>query len=426
MKRSIFTALAIAISLSFVTSCSDDSDGGEANVTVTLEQASLGDLNFGDEVVVSGTFSGSSSVTSIALTGVKQSGESYTAQGDLQSVSGVSGSSGSFSTNYFVDNNTMTHIEVRAYVGSNSKATYLPISSVTGEPDGLAYVEEILMKADTMVWNGENRPAIYAAGEGAESSTPSFFSIHGVEIDGETKHVLSLSEMRAVQGYNGSFCFLNVLENTSKTPETQAYIGSQRGFMFSSLLSTSLSGGTTGRQCDVYEVNGNKINDNYIDAATFKIAAGSWYWAGDADREARYNFVDSLYAEIAKVDATTIAGQARINFMLGKIQTRLDNATLGEEVEPTNLGALTYARQRTNAGDTSTSEMTENFRAGDYIILKSLNDGKYYYGILYIKQLEDDSPYLIDVNGLTKLDKTQTDQLFLKACIFEVKTQTKL
>ena len=198
------------------------------------------------------------------------------------------------------------------------------------------------------------------------------------------------------------------------------------GYMFSALA--GLGGGTTGRQCDLYEIEGKAINAVNADKTEFKIIAGSWI--GGDWKEDRYKFVDSLFVVIGN-EASTEAAKLRAFYLLGKIQERLDNATLGVAENPTSLGSLTYARRRTNAGTSGTTAMVENFRAGDYIILRSerINNGisKYYYGIMQIVQIYDDTQAFVNVDGVgQKIGQEEAHQLFMKPLILNIKVQTEL
>jgi len=112
---------------------------------------------------------------------------------------------------------------------------------------------------------------------------------------------------------------------------------------------------------------------------------------------------------------------------LGKIQTTLDNATLGEQNNPTNLGTLNFARRRANAGTSGTTAMVEQFRAGDYIVLKNIKGGKLYYGIMQIVQMYDDTQAFVNVEGVgQKIGQEEAKQLFHKPLILNVKVQTQL
>ena len=136
--------------------------------------------------------------------------------------------------------------------------------------------------------------------------------------------------------------------------------------------------------------------------------------------------MDSLFLVLGK-EATTEVAKMKAFYQLGKIQSKLDNATLGEELEPTNLGAVNFARRRTNAGTTGTSVMEENFRAGDYVILKNTKGGKLYYGIMQIVQMYDDSQAFVNVPNVgQKIGQEEAKTLFQKPLILNIKVQNKL
>ncbi|MDD3078059.1 MAG: hypothetical protein PHH37_03000 [Paludibacter sp.] len=417
--RNFLFFVMLATAVGFVSCKSDEID--EANVQFTLDQSSIDNLEFAQPVQISGTATSDQAITSLTFTGVKEVNGVYEAQGDEQEYDEVGTTTVDFDMEYFVDSKDITAIEVTAYVGKSTKKTYIQVGSVSGEAMGSAFVGQVVLKADSIVWNAENHPEVYTTpNTGAAATTPSFFSIHGVTIDGEVKHVLTGDEVRSVEGLNASFCFVNVLQNTANG----AYIGSQRGYMFTNAWPSQLGGGTTGRQCDLYEIGGKSIRQDNIDTTQFKIIAGSWI--GTDWNEERYKFVDSLFTVISD-EATTESAKYKAFYLLGKIQERLDNATLGEADNPQSLGAVNYARRRTNAGTSGTNVMVENFRAGDYIILKNLKGGKLYYGIMQITQMQDDTSCLVDVEGVgQKLGQEETKQLFHKALILNVKVQTQL
>lgn len=419
MKKTIFILFAVLLIVGLI-SCNKD-DVGVANVQFALNQSSFATLNYAEPVQITGSVTADNVISKIIFTAVKSDKDIYTVKGDPQEYA-VSGSkTETINMEYFVDNKEMTHIEVKVMVGKSSKSTYISVGAVKGEAKGSAYFGEVMMKADSIVWNAENHPEVYTTpNTGAAAKTPSFFSIHGVTINGTVKHLLTGDEIRSVEGTNGSFCFLNVLQNTAN----KAYIGSQRGYMFSNLFPSQLGGGTTGRQCDIYEIGGKAIRQANIDTTQFKIIAGSWMGAGW--NEARYKFVDSLFLVLGK-EATTDVAKMKAYYQLGKIQSKLDNATLGQEKDPTNLGAVNFARRRTDAGTTGTVAMSENFRAGDYIILKNTKGGKLYYGIIQIMQMFDDTQTFVNVPNVgQKIGQEQAKTLFHKPLILNIKVQNKL
>src|SRR5690606_1286293 len=106
-----------------------------------------------------------------------------------------------FNMDYFVDNNTMTHIEVKAFIGSKFAVDYIEVGTVTGELQGSVYFDDITLMADDLVKTHDNSPDDFPnPGEGDGSSTPSFYAMHGIEVNGERKHVVNLSEAREVEG----------------------------------------------------------------------------------------------------------------------------------------------------------------------------------------------------------------------------------
>jgi hypothetical protein len=71
--------------------------------------------------------------------------------------------------------------------------------------------------------------------------------------------------------------------------------------------------------------------------------------------------------------------------------------------------------------------MEENFRTGDYIILKSQKGGKLYYGIMQIVQMYDDTQCFVNVEGVgPKIGQEEAKMLFLKPLILNIKVQTAL
>lgn len=419
MKKTILILVAVLLTVSF-TSCEKD-EVNEAKVEFTLDQSSFNVLQYGEPVQITGNISADNIINSITFTAVKSENGTYTAKGTPQEYTVNGTKNVTITMDYFVDSKEMTHIEVKATVGKASKSTYIAVAKVEGQAKGSAFIGEVIMKADSIVWNAENHPEVYTTpNTGAAATTPSFFSIHGVKINGTTKHVLTGDEIRSVEGENGSFCFLNVLQNTAN----KAYIGSQRGYMFSNLLPSQLGGGTTGRQCDIYEIGGKAIREANVDNTQFKIIAGSWI--GGDWKEARYKFVDSLFLVLGN-EASTEGAKMKAYYQLGKIQTVLDNATLGETNDPTSLGGVNYARRRTNAGTSGTAAMVENFRAGDYIILKNVKGDKIYYGIMQIVQMYDDTSTFVNVENVgQKIGQEEAKQLFHKPLILNIKVQTQL
>lgn len=419
MKKYLFFFALAALAFASCKKTDVEGDGGpardlEATLTITND---LSNVVFAEPVDIAGTAESSEAIDGCTLVSVKKSGDTYTEVGESQ-TGNVDGKN--ITAQFFVDSKEITDIKVTLTAGNAARSFYFPVGKVTGELKGHVYINVTAQfMADNKVATHENDPETYPeANTGAGSDTKSFFSMHGVEIDGQLEHILSLNQLRAVDGKNGSFCFLNVLENTAKT--TPTYIGSQRGYMFSNLKASQLGGGTTGRQCDIYEVNGHGIKDANVDINfTMKYVRGSW--AGEDYHADIYTFVDKLFLEIQAAD--TPLKEMKAFWQLSQIQKTLDNATLGEEDEPTSLGGQNYVRKWVNAGDKATSALEEVFRAGDYIIIRSqrgtVEEPVYYYGIMQVLNIYDDSKAF--VNG--RLDVEKTYDLFMKPMYLSIKTQ---
>lgn len=417
MKKYLFLFVIAAAAFA---SCkkTDVESGGqikdlEATLTITND---LSTVVFAEPVDITGTAESSATIDGCTLVSVKKSGETYTEVGEMQTGT-VDGNN--ITAQFFVDSKEITDIKVTLTAGNAARSFYFPVGEVTGELKGRVYINETAQfMADNKVATHENDPETYPeVNTGAGSDTKSFFSMHGVEIDGQLEHILSLNQLRAVDGKNGSFCFLNVLENTAKT--TPTYIGSQRGYMFSNLKASQLGGGTTGRQCDIYEVNGHGIKDENVDINfTMKYVRGSW--AGEDYHADVYTFVDKLFLDIQGAD--TPLEEMKAFWQLSQIQKTLDNATLGEEDEPTSLGGQNYVRKWVNAGDKATAELEEVFRAGDYIIIRSQRGSAYYYGIMQVQSIYDDSKTFVE----GRIDKDKAYDLFMKPMYLSIKTQFEI
>jgi hypothetical protein len=426
MKKSHSILLLSAVTILSLSLASCKKDPFAIDATITFTSVPTTAVTYGEPAYIQGNVTCAQAPTGYVLTGMKKDAdEKYTAVGDAQEFDAEA--NGTFNLDYFPDNSAITDIEFKAMFGEKYKTEYVHLAGITGSAQGGAYLNsQVVLYPDTLVYTHENHPEVYPTeNTAAGSSTVSFFSIHGVKIGEKVKHELSLDEMRSVDGLNGSFCFLNCLQNTANN----AFIGSQRGYMLSSLKKSSLGGGTTGRQCDIYQVDGHGISDMNIDYAEMKIIAGAWTGtAFDAEHEARYKFVDSLFVVI-KDNGSSNSEKLRAFYNLSLLQKKLDNSTLGETTNPTTLGSQTYARRYTNAGSSATSALQENFRAGDYIILRSkrgtAESPKYYYGIMQIVQLYDDSGAFADFKGAQRIDPEKAKDLFLKPLILNVKTQTE-
>ena len=421
MKK-IFFALAAAA----LVAVSCNKEGGDDNKVKPLEATlelttSVAELPYGEPAEILGTVTTTATLDSFTLTAVQKVGEEYSAVGEAQ-VFAAEGND--MKVEYFADSKDMTDLEVVLKAGAQEAKFYFSATAV-GELKGTFWMNDAVMMAATpKVGTNDNDPETYpVAGTGAGSDIPSFFSMRGAEVNGEVKHILSLNDAREVGGVDVSMSWVNVLMNTSNN----AFIGGQRGLAF--VRCNSLTAGTVGRQCAVYEVDGKEIDTEKTDNA-FGISAIRGSWAGDRYNEEEYKFVDKLFLDVNK--AETKLEKMKAFWAFNQIQAVLDNATLGVEENPTNLSNKNMYRRYVEAGQTSAKEaITEEFRAGDYFIIRT-NAGtadapQYIYGIIQVLQLPDDAyTFTLEsekVPGKMCMDIEKTAELYEKPAYFSIKTQ---
>lgn len=422
MKKYLITFAVIAIAL---VSCqkNNGTNAGLFEASLSLSKE-LGVLTYGEPVNISGDVTSSENIDAFIITGVKGDAGEYKAVGEAQEFKA---DGNKISGDFFADNKEINGLEIVLKSGSKAKAFFFAVKGVSGEAKGDVWMNDaVSLTADRKIDTHDNNPAAYPnPGSGAGSDTKSFFSMHGVKINGKKEHILSLNQLRKVEGQNGGLCFLNCLQNTQKN----IYIGSQRGYMFSTLNASQLGGGTTGRQCDLYEVEGKGIKDKNIDFNFgMKLVCGEWKNEDELHKKV-FKFVDSLFVQIKAGDSNL--AKLKAFYQLGEIQRKLDNATLGNEDEPTNLTKQKFLRRWAEAGDKSTKPLVENFRAGDYIIISSKRGTeeapKYYYGIACVLMLPDDAfAFKTNEKGKKYIDKDLADQLFEKSIYLDIKTQCEL
>lgn len=415
MKKSLVLALSAVVAM-FATSCDKGSSSKktlDAEFTLTEQ---LGTVTYGQPVELEGTVISSVAITNASAVTAKNGTVVGTAQELKISGDKITGL-------VFIDSMDAAEITVTLGAGNKSKDFSFPIEKVNPAARKIGFYanDALCMQADSIVQNHVNTPDVFPVEfTGKGSDTPSFFSMLGVKVGNEVKHVLTLTEARERDGEKLSFGWVNVLQNTSN----RVYIGGQRGYMFTGCKASALGGGTTGRQCDIYEVDGHQIKDENVDDFGMTIIRGSW--SPEYDEE-QYKFVDALFINIPSSCETELDRVKGI-YNLSKIQEVMDNATLGEETEPTSLPNKTYCRRYTDAGHTAKKNLADNFKAGDYLVLRSKvkvgESFEYYYGILQIVQLYDDSAAVTTAeNGFTCLDTKLAKDLFLKPNYFSVKVQ---
>ena len=420
MKKSLLFAAALTMLLA---SCDKNNDGKkELDAEFALETVVA--LTYGEPVALTGTITSNTAIDKVVFTGAKKAEDgTFAVVGEAQEGS-IDGTTAS--VEFFADSKDINAIEVVLSTSDAAKKFYFDAPKVTGEPKGDVYFNDsAVLYPDNKVENHENSPEKYPDEfTGAGSDTKSFFSMHGVKVGGKVEHILSLNDLLAVDGKNASFCFLNVLENTAKN----ITLGSQRGYMYSGMKRTSLGGGTTGRQCDIYKYGDHQIMDENVDINfTMKYVRGSW--AGKSYHPELFTAVDNIFVNLKK--AETNLEKIKAFYALGEIQRKLDNSTLGVTEEPTSLGGKTYLRKWVGAGNGKSLEEVQ--RAGDYIIIRSVRQAKgeetprYYYGLIQVMMFEyDDAQTFVEKDGLRFIDPEKAMDLFMKPVYLDIKTQCEI
>lgn len=420
MKKTLLFAAALTM---LFASCDKNNDGKkELDAEFALETVEA--LTYGEPVALTGTITSNTAIDKVVFTGAKKAEDgTFAVVGEAQEGS-IDGTTAS--VEFFADSKDINAIEVVLSTSDAAKKFYFDAPKVTGEPKGDVYFNDsAVLYPDNKVENHENSPEKYPDEfTGAGSDTKSFFSMHGVKVGGKVEHILSLNDLLAVDGKNASFCFLNVLQNTSNN----GFIGSQRGYMYSGMKKTSLGGGTTGRQCDCYRYGDHQIMDENVDIDfTMKYVRGSW--AGNSYHPELFTAVDNIFVSLKK--AETNLEKIKAFYALGEIQRKLDNSTLGVTEEPTSLGGKTYIRKWVNAGNGKGLEEVQ--RAGDYIIIRSVRQAegeetpRYYYGLIQVMMFEyDDAQTFVEKDGLRFIDPEKAMDLFMKPVYLDIKTQCEI
>lgn len=420
MKKSLLFAAALTMLLA---SCDKNNDGKkELDAEFALETVEA--LTYGEPVALTGTITSNTAIDKVVFTGAKKAEDgTFAVVGEAQEGS-IDGTTAS--VEFFADSKDINAIEVVLSTSDAAKKFYFDAPKVTGEPKGDVYFNDAaVLYPDNKVENHENSPEKYPDEfTGAGSDTKSFFSMHGVKVGGKVEHILSLNDLLAVDGKNASFCFLNVLENTAKN----VVLSSQRGYMYSGMKRSSLGGGTTGRQCDIYKYGDHQIMDENVDINfTMKYVRGSW--AGKSYHPELFTAVDNIFVNLKK--AETNLEKIKAFYALGEIQRKLDNSTLGVTEEPTSLGGKTYIRKWVGAGNGKSLEEVQ--RAGDYIIIRSVRQAKgeetprYYYGLIQVMMFEyDDAQTFVEKDGLRFIDPEKAKDLFMKPVYLDIKTQCEI
>ena len=421
MKK--YLVFAAAAMLAFV-GCNKEGEGegNGGNTTPVFEATFTLDgeapaLEYGEPVILKGTVS--ESCDAVIFTGVKKDGENYTTVGEDQNAKLEELTA---TAEFFADSKEMTDLMVTIKKGKAEAKSYIPVKAVKGEPKGDIWMDDcVTLTAEKVLKTCINAPEAYPNGGGEGSDVKSFIHLRGAQINGKVEHVLSLNQAREIGGSGISIGFCNVLASTN----TGTILKEKRGFAIQ--RAKYWPSGTPGRQCDTVTVNNKKFDPQKADqSAQMTLLNGSWKAGQSEEMTQLYAFVDKLFLNIK--EANTNLEKIRAYHQLSEIQKQCDNETLGETEHPTKLPTKGILFRRVDAGHLAKPQMTEGFRAGDYIILRSTKDEEgiktYYYGIMQIIDIDDDSFAINTENN--SLDAKKAEQLFGKTITLDIKAQCEL
>lgn len=418
MKKYLFFFALAALAFASCKKTDVEGDGGpardlEATLTITND---LSNVVFAEPVDIAGTAESSEAIDGCTLVSVKKSGDTYTEVGESQ-TGNVDGKN--ITAQFFVDSKEITDIKVTLTAGNAARSFYFPVGEVTGELKGHVYYNETAsLVANSKILNHENTPDTYPEeNTGAGSDVKSFFAMHGVVVNGTMEHLVSYNDLIPVDGKNMSMSFINVFENTKENK----VLGTQRGYTF--YYCKNFTSGTIGRHCDVYPMGNHFLNKDNADNFEWELVKGSW--AGESYDEARYKAIDKLFMSIS--EPKTPLEEMKAFWQLGEIQRIYDNATLGEENNPTNLDLGYLLRVWSDAGPTATKQPNENLRAGDYFICRStrgtVDDPIYYYGLIQVLRLPETVLNDTNASGYNCISEETAQEMFMKPVYLNIKCQ---
>lgn len=414
----LFAAAALAMVACDKNNSKEETKPLEADMTMTVTE-----IVYGEPANLEGTITSTVAIDEMVVTAVRKSGESYTAVGEAQPFAKPEAEYKAIE--YFADSQELTDLEITLKAGKAAKTFYFPVE-VKGGPKGNFYYNDLAsLVADGRVDNHFNNPELYPEeGTGAGSDTKSFFSMHGVDVNGTREHILSLNELRPVDGKDFSMGWCNVWKNT----ENNVTLGSSRGYAFYYAKEWTTSGGI-GRQCDGFNVNGHAIDPKNADDFKFQRIKGSW--AGESYDEALYTTVAKIFNSIDKKPETKL-DEIKAYWAMGEVQRQLDNSTLGVEDNPTSLSLGYLLRRWSNCTESAKVQATDNFRAGDFLVIRSTrgtaDNPLYYYGIMRIEVLPDETAVWTGTNagGFPCIDKEKGGELFGGEVFLNIKCQCEL
>ena len=359
---------AVVFSTLLITSCDDDDNTMvvNENPVVSLDLTDLPTIEFNDEITVSGTATSPNAIRDISFYLVKKSGDSYERLwfSPLQYADMEIGKTVDFEAKVIVDDPDADAIAVAVSDPYEHKTiSYISIENIEGSPSGSAYV-----------FNDLELEAEYEYG----GTSPYIFSLTGVDVDGNLKHVVSLDEVKKTNARNLDFAFVNIWRNT--TTYTSGVLGNW-GYGFCEFR--QLARGPVGRQCDyLYLTNSTSIPKGTDTCCVLLVS----------NAIANANNFDEVFKNAGDNYGTS-------NFLNVLTNLFASNAIGGQYV----------VNMKTNASGVNTSVCKENAGVGSYIAFrKTKNKTEHTYGLIQIKEMPDVSD-AVDGTGLKYITEPYVD-----------------
>lgn len=242
MKTNLYIVLAVLL-----LSCKDEQPLIEQHAPIIqTEITAINSVEFNKEVTVAGTASSKNFVRDISFFLVKKEGDTYERLwfSPLQYADMTISETVQFEANVRIDDPEANAIAIVASDPYGFSTTqYVTIGEIVGSPQGSAYV---LKDIDLF--------AEYEYGD----QMPYVFSLTGVKVGEEVKHVVRLDEIKATKARNLDFALTNVWRNS-----TTFTAGVLTDWGFTLCEFRQLARGPVGRQCDYITLTGNSnIPDN--------------------------------------------------------------------------------------------------------------------------------------------------------------------
>lgn len=352
MKPIFYIILVFTAVLLNACDSKDESYFSQENPSLNLDIKSVSSVQFNDQVTISGVASSPNAIRDISFYLVKKTDSGYSRLwfSPLQYADITISKSVNFSGEVRVDDPDADAIAVIANDPYGHQTTeYITIGQIEGSPEGSAHVFRD-MEITTEYEYG--------------TSAPYIFSLDGVNVGGNVKHIVSLDDIKQTQSKNAHIAFTSIWRNT--TTYTSGVLGNW-GYAFCEFR--QLSRGPVGRQCDFIYLTGSANAPAGVDTCSLVLVPSA---------TASINNFDQVFEYAGDNFGTS-------NFL--NLLSPLFNNTYAN---------MYVINMKTNASGVNTAACNELAKNGDYIAFRLSRNGVFTYGLLKIEQLPDASDILLD------------------------------